>query len=274
MISDTKKSDFAAINGAEIYYTITGINNPETMLMIHAGICDSRMWQAQVEHFQQKYKVITLDMRGFGKSKMVSGKFSHYGDVLSLLDFLKVEHTWLMACSMGGRIALDIALTKPDLVKGLLLVAPAINGYRYTGEPHPLESAFDEAEENNDLARLCELEMQVWVDGKGRNPTDVEATMRQLVYDMNFIPLNVTDELWEQEEQPETDAINRLNEIDKPTLLIAGDLDPASSLERVAIIEKQIAGVKSITMTGTAHLPNMEYPALFNQHVDDFLANI
>jgi 3-oxoadipate enol-lactonase len=262
-----------ALNGTNIFYRQEGAQNPETIVMIHAGICDSRMWQAQIEHFAKRYHVVALDLRGFGQSKMVEGAFAHYEDVLGLMDALKVEKAWLMACSQAGKIALNVALAQPERVQGLILVAPAIGGYRYSDESyiHPLEAALEEADAAGDCERVSELEVQVWVDG-GRKPDEVDAAMRKLVYEMNLIPLNVDASLWDDEKQLEPPAIERLESIQKPTLLIYGDLDIPASLERVEILATRIAGVKKVLMPNTAHLPNMERPAEFNRVVDEFLA--
>jgi pimeloyl-ACP methyl ester carboxylesterase len=264
-------TDFAEINGAKIFYRQDGKENAETIVMIHAGICDSRMWQAQLEHFAKTYRVVALDLRGFGQSTLEKGEFAHYEDVLGLMDALGIESAWLMGCSQGGKAALNVALSQPERVKGLVLVAPAIGGYRYEGEDHPLEAALEEAENSGDLERLSELEVQVWVDA-GRKPEELEPTMRKLVYEMNLIPLRVDAALWEGEKPLEPPAMERLESIQKPTLLIYGDLDIAPSLERIEILASRLAGVKKVLMPQTAHLPNMERPAEFNQIVEEFLA--
>ncbi len=269
-----QKLGFARINGTEIYYTLTGLEHRETMIMIHAGICDHRMWQQQISHFSRRFRVLAFDMRGFGQSKLVEGEFSHTEDIRALLDALNIQEAWLMGCSQGGKMAINLTLLYPERVKGLLLVAPAISGYRYSGSPHPLEDNLEEAETAGDIAHLCELEIQVWVDGAGRKPEDVDPMVRQLVYEMNFIPLNVPETQWEQEIETQPRAIDHLESIDKPTLLIVGDLDVPSSLERVDILAERIAGAKKVMMYGTAHLPNMEFPEVFNQIVDDFLSGI
>lgn len=268
---DNQKSGFAPINGTEIFYTMSGEEHSETMLMIHAGICDHRMWQTQVPHFAKNYRVITFDMRGFGQSKMVEGAFSFYEDVLALMDYLKIEKAWLMACSLGGKTAINLTLSNPERVQGLILVGAAFGGYKYEGEGHPLEEALDQADENGDMELVSELEVQIWVDGVGRKAEGVNSSVRKLVWEMNLIALNVDEALWEQEVSLEPPASGRLEEIEKPTLIIIGDLDIKPSLERSDILEKRISGAKKVTMNGTAHVPNMEFPEQFNQIVDEFL---
>lgn len=263
----------ANIHGTQIFYQEAGAENAQAMLMIHAGICDSRMWEAQIEHFSKRYHVIALDLRGFGKSLMVQGEFAHYQDVLGLMDALKIEKAWLMGCSQGGKIAINLALAAPERVTGLILVAPAIGGYRFSDESyeHPLEAALEEAEKAGDLELLADIEVQIWHDA-GRKAEVMDAEKRKLVWEMNLIPLKVDEALWEQEQQLEPPAIERLETIQKPTLLIYGDLDIPPSLERIEILAKRIAGAKKVLMPNTAHLPNLEEADNFNRIVDEFLA--
>ncbi len=264
-------SAFAEVNGTQIFYRTAGAEHDETIVMIHAGICDSRMWLNQIAHFATRYRVVAPDLRGFGQSPMGEGAFAHHEDVLGLMDVLGIEKTILLGCSQGGKIALNMALTRPERATTLLLVAPAIGGYAYEGPPHPLEEALEAAEAAGDLEQVSEIEVQVWVDA-GRAPEELDPAMRHLVWEMNLIPLRVEPRLWEQEIALNPPALERLEAIQHPTLLIIGDLDIPSSIERVEILEKRIVGAKKVVMPGTAHLPNMEMPALFNQIVDGFLA--
>lgn len=266
------QSDFASINGASIFYTQTNPQHAETMVMIHAGICDHRMWEKQVIHFLKHFHVITLDMRGFGQSSIPDMPFSHHQDIIALLDHLKIDNALFLACSMGGKMAINIALEKPQLVKSLLLSGPAYGGYRYESEEvHPLEEAIDTADENGDMETLSELEVQLWVDGVGRQAEDVDPKIRKLVYDMNLIPLMVADDIWDKETDLMPPASERLADITQPTLIIIGDLDVAPSIERADNLERYLPNAKKVIMTGTAHVPNMEFPDKFNAIVDDFL---
>ncbi len=268
------ETGFATINGTKIFYTNSNPQNEETLVMVHAGICDHRMWDRQVAHFAEKYQVISFDMYGFGQSGTPDSEFAFHTDIIALLDHLKVDSAWFMACSLGGAITLDVALMHPDKVKGLVLVASAIAGYKYEGERHPLAAKIDEADERGDLEAINEFEIQMWVDGKGRKPEDLDPAMRQLALDMNLIALKTDDDFWDNEIEIDPPALERLSEINMPTLLIYGDLDVPASIERIDILEKEISGAKKVLMPGTAHLPNMERPVEFNQIVDDFLSEL
>src|SRR5687768_3335603 len=77
-------SGYASVNGAKIYYEIAGAGYP--LILLHAGIADSRMWDAQFPDFAQDNLVIRFDMRGFGRTKLVRGEFSPVEDVAGLMD--------------------------------------------------------------------------------------------------------------------------------------------------------------------------------------------
>lgn len=260
------------LNGAFLSYTQTHPTATETIVMLHAGICDQRMWKAQVAHFGERYHVVTLDLYGFGQSTTPTQPFVYHQDIVTLLDQLHVEKAWVMACSLGGAIAFDVALMHPERVQGLVMVAPAVEGYEYAGDPHPLAAQIDAAEEAGDLNRVNELEIQMWVAGEGRTFADLAPEVRELALDMNRIALATDDSFWEHEEEIDPPAFDRLAEITMPVLLVGGVLDVPKSLARLDAIHDRLPHAQKVMMDNTAHLPSLERPAVFNQHVDAFLA--
>src|SRR5215210_1160925 len=106
------KSGLANIDNAQLYYETAGKGMP--LVMIHAGVADSRQWNNEFAFFAQNYQVIRYDMRGYGKSEPVDGEFSHMSDLVSLLNALEIQEPLvIMGCSMGGGLAMDFALTYP-----------------------------------------------------------------------------------------------------------------------------------------------------------------
>src|SRR6187551_3380136 len=96
------------------------------VVLIHAGIADSRMWASQWAAWEGRFALTRLDLRGFGRSGRPTGSFSHAGDVLAVLDDAVIARASLVGASLGGLVALDLAASHPDRVAGLVLVdAPA-----------------------------------------------------------------------------------------------------------------------------------------------------
>lgn len=105
-------------------------NGPPIMLL-HAVVCDRRSWYGTAERLAGCGRVIAYDQRGFGDSPVPTEPFQHVEDLIALLNhFSADEPAQLVGSSMGGQIAIDAALLRLDLVRGLVLFAPAVSGHR------------------------------------------------------------------------------------------------------------------------------------------------
>lgn len=265
------RSGYADINNARFYYEVAGEGEP--LVLVHAGIADGRMWDKQFEVFAQDYMVVRYDRRGFGRTEMVAGPYAQHLDLYELLSFLGINRAILLGCSQGGKAVLDFALVHPGKVKALVLVASALGGFTFPGEPPKQYAELEIAEQQGDVARVNELELQIWFDGQHRTPQQVDREMRELVREMNLIALLAPSDLGS--EQPlEPAAVNRLDEIHVPTLVIVGDLDTPKTLAASDLLTQQITEAQKVVINGTAHLPNMEQPEEFNQHVLAFLKRL
>ena len=266
------QTGFANINGAQLYYEIAGDGPP--LVLVHAGICDSRMWDDQFPLLAEQYTTLRYDLRGYGQSQPVAGAFAHHDDLRALLDHLDIDSAIFIGCSMGGMTLLNFALEHPAKVKALVLVGAAVGGYESPAEPvrPPDWDHIVAAFEAGDFVPANHYEINKWVVGQGRKPEDVAAIVRDKVYEMNLIALrNEAAELGDAQEL-EPPAITRLHEITAPTLVIVGDHDQPDMLDIADILADKIANAEKVVMTNTAHVPNMEHPAVFNRHVQDFLS--
>ncbi len=266
------ESGFAEINGAKIYYEVAGEGHP--FLMVHAGIAHRSMWDDQFDFFAQKYKVVRYDMRGFGESLPVGGDYQRHEDLRALLDFLQIDHAYLMGCSMGGGACMNFALDYPDRSDALIMVGSGPGGFSYDDwSPSPLDEEMEAAYEKGDMERVNEVAMQIFVDGKGRTPDEVNPALRNKVYDMNMIALrNAT--LLGKDVPPPTSASQRIGELQLPVLIVVGDLDEEYTARAADFMATHIPGARKVVMDGTAHLPNMEFPQEFNAHVQAFLDSL
>lgn len=259
---------FVSLNGTRFYYELAGRGRP--LVLLHAGIADCRMWETQFDSFARQRLVLRHDRRGFGKTAMTDGTFAHHRDLFDLLTHLGVVRATLLGCSQGSRIAVDLALEHPEIVDSLVLVSPALGGYTHTAEPPRQWRELEKADEEGDVARVNELELQVWVDGPRRTPEQVDPAVRELVREMNRVALSVLPDLG-TEETLEPPAANRLEEINVPTAVVVGDLDTRRTLDVADFLCAKVAGARKFVVREAAHLPNMERPAEFNRIVLEFL---
>jgi pimeloyl-ACP methyl ester carboxylesterase len=265
------KSGFIEANNTKFYYEMDGSGFP--VVFVHAGIADNRMWNEQFPVFAEKYQTIRYDRRGFGKTKMVAGDFSLHNDLYEVLKALDIKQAIFVACSQGGKTATNFTLEHPELTKALVLVASALGGFEFDGESPKQEAELEKAEEAGDLALVNELEIQIWIDGQGRTPDQVDSKVRDLVKDMNWIALGYPQDLG-NEIPLQPAAANRLSEIKVPTLVVIGDRDTNWAKAASYFLAKNIPNAEKVVMNDVAHLPNKEKPEEFNKHVLSFLSQV
>src|SRR5258705_3892491 len=265
------KSGLVDINGARIYYETTGSGIP--FVMIHAGVADSRQWNNEFLFFTSDYKVLRYDMRGYGKSEPVNGEFSHLSDLHSLLHTLEFEEPLvMMGCSMGGGLAMDFALTYPSKVRALIMVGSGPGGLELD-VPTPAKFAeVEKAFEAGDFDLVAELETQIWFDGMGRAPEQVNQEMRKLVYEMDRNALTYeTRQLGKRLPNTEVPAFGRLKDIKVPVLVIVGVHDTPYMLAAADYMVEKIPSARKVMIEDAAHLPNMDQPSKFQSIVKTFL---
>jgi pimeloyl-ACP methyl ester carboxylesterase len=268
----TTNTGFLDVQAASLYYEVAGEGYP--LLLLHAGIADSRMWDDQFPIFAQYYRTMRYDLRGYGQSRWEAGSFAHYEDPAALFSALGVQKAHVIGVSFGGKIALDFALTYPELVASLVLVAPSVGGT----EPSEQISRFFQEEdalvEKGDLQAATELNLRLWVDGPQRIPDQVNPTVRQRVYEMQYHAFTIPIPEGADEQDLQPPAITRLSEVRVPTLIIVGDLDLPEKLELTEQLATSIPGARREIITGAAHMVSMEQPREFNRIVLDFLREV
>jgi 3-oxoadipate enol-lactonase len=264
------QTGFLDVQGAPLYYEIAGTGHP--LLLIHAGVADSRMWDQQFQTFAQHYQVIRYDLRGFGQSSVPASPFANHKDTFALLEHLGIKQAHVIGISFGGLVALDFTLAFPEKVTALVLGAPDVSGRQSSSADIQRFAKEEEALlEQGDLEGATELNLRMWVDGPRRTPDQVDPTVRQRIYEMQYhaFTVPIPDEA---EALPlEPPAITRLAEIHVPTLLIVGEYDIPDKHELVEQLALEIPEARQIVIPGAAHIVNLEQPAEFNRVVLEFL---
>lgn len=258
----------ATINGARIHYERSGTGFP--LLLIHAGIADSRMWEPQARAFAGDFDMIRPDLRGFGGSELPPGSYSMRADIAGLLDHLGIDRAHVVGCSMGGSVALDIALEHPERVARLVLVGSGVSGAEFGQADKALFADVDAADGKGDLDAVNRAEVRLWVDGPRRAEGAAPKEIRDLVLDMNGRALR-SDWSAAKHEALDPPAIGRLGSVQAPTLVVVGDEDLPHVGVVAGVLESKIPGARKVVIKGAAHLPNLEHPEDFNRVVLDFL---
>ena len=225
--------------------------------------------------FAAHHRAIRYDMRGFGQSVPVKGKYSHAEDLAGLLKFLGIRRASLVGCSQGGSVILDYALANPAAVSALVLVSTSPVGLELDMPASPQFADLQAALLTNDWTAFLELSAQIWFDGAGRTPEEVDQQARKRLVGMYLRRLQLTRADPGHEKPPlDPPAADRLGDLKLPTLIVTGDRDLDFVHAAAAYMADRIAGAQAVVLPDAAHMLNMEHPAEFNQLVLDFLANI
>lgn len=119
-------SGFVEIDGVRLHYQEKGTGTP--LVLIHGYTSSTYSWKDVFEPLAKSFRVIAVDLKGFGFSAKPDGDYTRRAQavlVLHLLEHLKVQKAWLCGNSMGGEVALNVALANPERVLGLILIDSA-----------------------------------------------------------------------------------------------------------------------------------------------------
>lgn len=267
--------EYLDLDGDRVYYEVAGEGAP--LVFVHAGFVDSAMWDDQWHIYARHYRVIRFDMRGFGRSDRVDAPVDRRSDLVRLMRHLGIERAAILGCSLGGTIALDMALEHPEMVAALVVVAAVPGGFALQGEPPRYVLDMWDAMEQGDLERASELQTRIWIDGPFREPHDVDPRVRERSAAMNRIAL-ANQTMRKVDATPlnplDPPAADRLDAIAVPTLVVVGELDNPELLRAADVMARSIAGARQVRIPDSAHLPSMEEPERFNQAVLAFLHQV
>lgn len=238
------------------------------VVLLHAGVADRRSWGGVLPDGN----TLAYDRRGFGES-VPGTDFTHLEDLHGLLE----EHgpAVLVGSSAGGGLALDAAVSWPELVRGLVLLAPAVSGGPSLTNLEPrtieLDEAVDAAVAAGDVERAVELDAQLWLDGPRSAPGRVGGPARELFLEMDRIAVtNGASEVG----GGDVEAWPRLPELCVPTVVATGDLDCGYLLDRTEALVARIPGARRAELPGAAHLPYLERPELVRDLVASFVERL
>jgi pimeloyl-ACP methyl ester carboxylesterase len=258
----------------ELYYETAG--EGRSVVLLHPGFADSRIWDPQWPSYAERFRVVRCDMPGFGRSPIHSLPVRYARDVAALLDRLETEQAALVGCSLGGRVALELAIARPDLVGALVLAGAATPEALATApEMAAYTRAVMEAIRNRDLEAAVEVNLRAWVDGRHRTPVQVDPELRAKIATMQrdaFVNTSEFAASW-QEEMLISDLADRLAEISVPTLVLVGELDMDFLHDQARLFADLIPTAQLKTIPNTAHAPSIDRPLAFDQTVIPFLTS-
>jgi 3-oxoadipate enol-lactonase len=256
---------------SDLYWEEAGAGPP--VVLVHEAVGDSRMWDPQWETFPRSHRTVRFDQRGYGRSPLEPGTISHARDLLDLMDEVGLERASLVGGSLGGRVALEVAVAQPDRVEKLVLLNPGLPGHDWSQDVQAGWTEEEAALERGDLDAAVEVNLRMWFDGPGRSADEVDPVLRARVGELQRrafeVQLPVGDDVREEPLVP--DLTDRLGDVQAPTLVVIGD-DDAPDIHAIGDrLVREIPDVRRASMPG-AHVASLEHPDVFDRIVLDFLS--
>ena len=112
------------LNGQQLYFEVHGTSDP--LVLLHGFSGSSQDWILSLEQWGTKFQLMVPDLRGHGRSGILSRPFRHDDaamDMFALLDLLKIRACKAVGISAGGNVLLHMATKQPERIKAMLIVS-------------------------------------------------------------------------------------------------------------------------------------------------------
>lgn len=265
------KKGYAEVNGTKLYYETAGKGEP--LVLVHGNFGDCRHWDYNFEGLAKEFKVIRYDVRGYGKSNSSPKGFEYkdHDDLKALLDYLEIPKIHIAGFSMGSGIVINFALEYPEMCTSLISVGPWVCGY----SPPSIN------EFNRDFGRIPLIIEQDGTDAAAEelielplfkaqvSSQDVKDFITQIAKDYSFLHW-----IGEGPTRIEPDAVNMLDQIKVPTLIMTSEYDINACLEVADLLKEKIIGSKMLRIPKATHFMMMDNPEEFNRAVINFINDL
>lgn len=256
-------------NGIEMNYALSG--KGECLVLIHGLTDNMNMWYNQLPEFEKHCQVLSYDVRGSGQTDK-AGDYSmrlFADDLYELLKSLGISSACVLGYSMGGRIALEFALSHPEMTRGIVFANSGIGA--------PLSAEMEERRKilvgviqdgNNEVISEIMAVASFSPEFKQRNPAAFQSYKEVKLQNDPSSYLAIIQVLLKSFDTPVD-----LSRLGCPALIIAGEYD---GFMEVSVGKSMKRAIKNsvLTLLPTGHAAAIETPAEFNQAVLDFVKGL
>jgi 3-oxoadipate enol-lactonase len=256
-------------DGTELYYELRG-EGPNLCIINNMYIV-SPLWRNFTTSLVSQHQILSYDLRNQGASSRIKGDFEfsqHVEDLLSLLDRLEIERTYLLGTSISTLICRDFAAAHPERVKGLLLFGPVFNPVGSKRRKYLTRSWLKSLEAGGPAALFNHFYPLVFGDHTIENG----GSAAYLALRERFLALNSQEQLRQNLSASLTtdDDAATLGRISCPTLLAAGDGDFLNSRSSLDATGRLFPDARVETVPFAGHVPYFEATDRFEALVGDF----
>jgi pimeloyl-ACP methyl ester carboxylesterase len=265
---------YVTVDGRRLAYEEVSPPEPNGTVLLLCGIGAKRQgWYKQLPVLGAHFRTLALDYRDVGDSDEATEPYTIGDvaeDVFGLMRALGIERTSVAGISMGGFVALELAVRHPEAVDKLVLVVTSAGGATHvSASPEILQlltpRADEDVETGEGARRVCTAvaapgfaerhpdEIETFVEIARHRPMTKGAYLRQLAANRGH------------------DVSDRLDRIHAPTLVMHGDVDPLVPVENGRYLADHIRGAELTVYPETGHIPEVERADEFNRDLIAFL---
>jgi len=262
-----------ASDGARIFYQAAGDGPP--LIFSNPTFSSHQLWREQVDAFSARYRVISWDYRGHGRSDAPAEQHRYsFEQVISDLGSVQRaaaagEPAFLAGLSLGGTISISYALAHPERVRALLLVSTG-PGFRKSEALAQWNEMLERA-----ASRLEAVGIEEYLKGRrasaellGLSPdSDRGRELRAAISTSSVAGLA---QFARRVAGPLPNLVDRLSEVPLPTLVLIGELDEAFQASSRVLAAKMPAAQRC-ELAGAGHVANLDRPEAFLREVETFL---
>ena len=239
---------FVEVAGAKLYYATYGTSTGLPVILLHGGMGNSDHWAHQVRALD-KLNVIVIDSRGQGRSTRTRAAPSYdmmAGDVIAVMDQLKLEKAAIVGWSDGGEIALKLGVLHPERVTRLFIFGANYDAKGSKPRAGKSYATFDT------YAAKCRADYRKL----SKTPKQFDALVQWLLPIWRN-PMGFTQE--------------QLKSITAPTIVADGDHDEIIEMAQIEEMAKLIPNARLEVFKDTSHFALWQDPASFNKVLVDWV---
>lgn len=260
------------VRNVDYYYEEHG-SGEETLVFSHGMTFAGWMFEYQVEYFKSRYRVITYDFRGQGKTQATEGGYdidSLYEDTVELIKALCPKPVIYVGLSMGGFVGMRLAARNPELVDKLILLDT-------TCKEEPFENIPKYKMLNNIVRTVGYWPVEKNVMEIMFGDKFLKDKSRKAQYDLYL--KRITSNNRSAIVKAVLGVVERkgiqfeLENIKCPTLIVRGDQDKQVTHERSLMIHENIKGSIHVEIEGAGHSGTLEEPEEYNRVIEEFITS-
>ena len=258
----------AKVGDISLCYKVSGDGQPLIVINGFGGAQNALF--ALVRAFAKHYRVVTFDKpTGPYSISMMAG------DTIGLMDFLRIDKAHLIGLSMGGMIAQEMAIDHPQRVDKLIICSTSAGGQPFRELWFDLIEAADPGWNRSrsdlagvDLRKLISAGTSRLFNRPFNRLVIVPLAKLLLRLGMTKVPVGQLEAMMSH------DALERLDRVQAPTLVLAGSKDKLMLPHSGEVLASRIRGAKLVVIEGGAHAWEGEMPGRFNKEVLGFLGSV